>query len=452
MPTLAAKFCALVVLASLGACAGESAHDAHLQAGASPNVLLIVADDLGWGDLGCFMSPVAITPHLDRLAGEGLRFSQFFVASPMCSPSRASLLTGRTPARHGLEQALISDDPSSGLDPDEVLLSDLLAARGYATGLVGKWHLGTGPEHHPLERGFESFFGMLAGSSGYYTHTYRGTPDLWRDRAPVTSDEYSTDLFSDEAIAFIEDRRDAAWFLLLSYNAPHLADDRRSLPAPEVWREAYRDVETTPVRRDYLAVVSAMDAGIGRVLDALDRLELADDTIVVFLSDNGPLPRHKASGPFVGGKDTLDEGGIRVPAIVRWPGNWVSGGVVPWPTTAMDITATLLDATGSGRPVGRAFDGLGLGEVFTVGKPTAERPIFWDHPSRRVDASGQPIHEQVVRLGRWRLTRSRDGDVALHDTDADPAQVHDVAAQHPELVAELLAKLDAYLADVAEER
>ena len=183
---------------ALGACSERSEPHASSADAARPNLLVIVADDLGYGDLGCYGAPHAITPHLDALAADGVRFEHFYVASPMCSSSRASLLTGRYPGRHGLTQALVGDDPDAGLDPREVLLPERLRDVGYATGLVGKWHLGLRPEHHPLARGFDEFFGMLAASSGYYEHAYRGTPDLWRGREAVTSERYSTELFSDD--------------------------------------------------------------------------------------------------------------------------------------------------------------------------------------------------------------------------------------------------------------
>ncbi len=447
------RFVLALVALSVTACADGEGADAALEVGPvdepRPNILLVISDDQGYGDLGCYGSPDAFTPRLDALAAQGLRLTDFYVASPMCSPSRASLLTGRMPWHHGLRQALVPGNPEAGLDPDEVLLPALLGAEGYHTGLVGKWHLGEAPGMRPTERGFDEFFGMLRASSGYWSHSYRGTPDLWRGTEAVRAEgTYSTDLFAAEAIAFLERHAGQRWFLTLSYNAPHLADDRRSLPAPDADRERFADLEAAPQRRDYLAAVSAMDAATGRVLDALDRLKLAENTLVVFLSDNGPLPPYGSAGGLRRGKDTLDEGGIRVPCLLRWPGVTPAGSVSTEPILATDLTATLLVAAGIDTRADVVLDGRNVRPVLAGEARTPRAALVWDHPSRIAGRDGHYEHDRVIRRGSWRLTRHRDGSVELADLAADPGQTRDVSAAHPDQVVELLGALDDVLASV----
>ena len=422
------RIAALLVLCLFGCADGEPRR---------PNILFIVADDLGYGDLGCYGGEDVVSPHLDALARQGVLLTDFYVASPMCSPSRASLLTGRYPERHGLRQALTERASTDGLDPDQVLLPELLRGAGYVTGLVGKWHLGTQPEHLPTRRGFDEFYGMLRASSGYFSHDYQGIPDLWDGEAPVDRDgEYSTEIFSDGAIDFVERHRDEPWFLMLSYNAPHLADDRTFIPSPEEWRQQFARRKGKKKRREFLSALAAMDDGIGQVLEALDALDLADDTLVVFLSDNGSRLPYGSNEPYRGRKDTLAEGGIHVPAIVRWPGRVRAGTRCSLPIIAMDFTATALALAGAPSS-GPALDGLDVRSVLTADANTqdvAQRPLFWNHESRRTANDGSFQHDRVVRQGRWRLTVKSDGTTLLHDLRADPGQQAERSGDEPEVV------------------
>ena len=414
---------------------------APLSRGVAPNLLLIVADDLGWGDVGCYGSPDARTPRLDAFANEGVRLTDFTVASPMCSPSRASLLSGLAPKRHGLLQALVQGNPDEGLDPSLPLLSEWLGGAGYATGLVGKWHLGLSEDRRPLARGFDRFFGMLSASSGYFQHRYRGTPDLWDGADPITRDGvYSTELFTEAAVEFVEDHRDQAWFLMLSYNAPHLSDDRSTIPSPSRFKSLFDGVDLSPERRDFLAATAAFDEGLGHVLDAIDRLDLRQDTLVVVLSDNGPLAPWGSAGPWKGGKDTLDEGGLRVPCVVRWPDRLPAGAVCDEAVTAMDLTATFLVAAGQ-EPAD--LDGVDVAATLAGDAPSPHEVLVWDHPSRRVGPDGQRIHDRVVRKGGWRLTVHQDGSSEIHLLLNDPGQQMDRSDDCGNLVAELSAYLSS---------
>jgi len=420
-----------------------------LPRGGQPNILLVVADDLGWADVGCYGDPRAYTPRLDALAAQGVRCTDFYVSAPICSPSRASLLTGRAPERHGLKQVLLEDDPVEGLDLHQPLLPAYLKSCGYATALVGKWHLGDAREYRPQRRGFDEFFGMLQASGDYWKHTFRGAPDLWRNDQPVQADGvYATDLFTDEALAFLE-RQAAApqrrpWFLMLAYNAPHRADDRVTLPAPERWaqRFAQEAADLPPERRDQLAAVAALDEGIGRVLDALARLRLESDTLVVVLSDNGST---RAGGPLRGEKDSLDEGGIRVPCLLRWPGRLPAGAVCREPLSEIDLAPTLLVDACSQPPRDVSMDGLDALPALAGQAPSPHAALFWTYTSLRRDFAGQRGLSAAVRRGRWRLTLPLEGGQELHDLQDDPGQTHDRASEQPELVAELRALLDGYI-------
>ncbi|GJM22978.1 MAG: N-acetylgalactosamine-6-sulfatase [Planctomycetota bacterium] len=429
-----------------------SSRDAPLARGEAPNILLIVADDLGYGDLGLHNPDIVSTPRLDALAAEGLHFTDFYADSPMCSASRASLLTGRTPRHHGLGSS-ITTAHGDGLSLDERLLPELLVERGYATGLIGKWHLGHAGAQRPTRRGFQEFFGMLRASSGYTSHSWRGLPDLWRGEQAVTAEgRYSTELFSDEAVSFIERHAHDAWFLTLSYNAPHLADDRRSMPAPAEQLARFTQADGAPLeglspeRAAYLATVAALDQGIGKVLDALAAADLERDTLVVFLSDNGALPPWGSNAPFIGMKDSLDEGGIRVPCLVRWPGHVPAGARRIAPARGSDWFPTLLAVAGARRPAEPSLDGVDLSALLFDDVTPDRPPLAFEHLSRRVDSNGQPRHDFALRDGRWRLDLSSSGKPRLFDLRVDPGQQRDLAGAQPEKTAALRAMLESSLA------
>jgi arylsulfatase A-like enzyme len=338
-----------------------------------PNILIITADNLGYGDVGCFGNQQIRTPHMDRLAAEGARCTDFYTASPTCSVSRASLLTGRYPQRHGLVEQLpgLEGNYGVGLDPREILLPALLKQAGYRTGCFGKWNIGFAPGSRPTERGFDEFFGHASGNIDYYTHVYQGREDMHRGIEPVQVDGYSTDLFADAACDFIRRHAASEFFVYLTFNAPHFPNPRNKQPGePAVWQAPRRafdvygyDPDTKNEVERYRAVVTAMDDAIGRVLDQLDSLALTANTFVVCFSDNGAFMLERrglevaSNKPFRDGGVTLWEGGIRVPGVVRWPQHIPAGYVCRAPLLSCDMFATSLALAGAPLPADRAIDG-----------------------------------------------------------------------------------------------
>lgn len=303
-----------------------------------PNIVLIVSDYMGYGDIGPYGGTEIRTPHLDRLAREGVRFTNAYAAAPICSPSRVALLTGRYPQRAGFEENVGGpSDPSRpvGLPPSETSIARMLKDSGYRTALVGKWHLGLTHEYSPNRHGFDEFFGFLDWGVDYYSHrTIGGEPGLYENEQPVEVDGYTTDLFTERAVAFVAKNREQPFFLYVAYNAalpPHQPPGR-----PEDVRTEANWFQGT--REDYVQVVEALDAGIGRILDVVD-----EDTLVIFTYDHGGKELGRTT-PLFHGFRTLWEGGIRVPLIMKWPGRIPAGFVSEQHAIHMDLSATILSA------------------------------------------------------------------------------------------------------------
>jgi arylsulfatase A-like enzyme len=420
---------------------------------APPNVVFILADDLGWADLSCYGSGAIRTPNLDRLAAEGVRFTHAYAGSSWCSPTRISLYTGRNPGRlpAGLEEPLRTRVDGNGIPPGHPTLPSLLAGAGYETAMFGKWHCGWLPWYSPLRIGFQTFFGNLDGALDYFEHIGTlGEPDLFEGETPVEMAGYYTWLISDRAVEHVRAERDRPFYLQLNYTAPHWPWEG---PGDEaIGSRIRRDFEQglTPLpllHRDggslekYAELVECMDEGVGRVLDALDDSGAAERTIVVFCSDNGG-ERWSKSWPLVGEKGDLFEGGIRVPFLLRWPeavaGNQVSGEA----HITMDWTATLLDAAGTGPDPGWPLDGVSLLPWLVDGAPYPEHDLFW-----RISSQG------ALRRGRFKYLRDRRDRAVmgnwprrfgrydlLYDVTVDGREAADVSRHHPELLAELRAE------------
>lgn len=406
---------------------------------APPNFLFILADDLGYGDLSCYGAHDLHTPHLDQLAREGVRLTDFYANGPVCTPTRAALLTGRYQQRLGLEWALPPEQAHLGLPPDEPTLARRLRQRGYRTALAGKWHLGYTPERAPNAHGFERFFGLLGGNHDYFTHRNRnGQPDLWRDTQPVQMEGYSTHLITRHAIEFLEAMRERPFFLYVAYNAPHWP-----IQGPD---DASRQITfknwTAGTRETYVKMVEALDTGAGQILAALHRLGLETNTLVVFTSDNGG-DRYSNNRPLSQGKGTLGEGGLRVPCIARWPGKIPAGTVSAQVGITMDWTATMLRLAGVRPPRERPLDGRDLLPVLSGERRPFQRTLFW----RRVGPNGVQTH-RAVRDEDWKLIESRDGTVRLYDLPRDIAETDDLAATQPTRVARLRKLLDRWEAEV----
>lgn len=408
-----------------------------------PNLVVIVADDLGIGDVGCYGASDARTPHLDRMAADGIRFADWHANSPVCSPSRASLLTGKYPQRAGVPEILSSkpDFNVPGLRAGETTLASGLKNQGYRTAAIGKWHLGSAPESRPMRQGFDSFFGFYSGWTDYYSHRYYtlgGQPifhDMWRNETEVWEEpEYQTELLSREAKAFIAAQSAAQpFFLYLAFGAPHYP-----MMAPRKYLERF-PASMDRDRRMHLAVVAALDDAVGEVRSALQRAGLDKNTCVFFMSDNGathePRADHRArpyeggsNRPYRGWKGSLFEGGIRVPALLAWPGA-VRSGVVNEPLAAMDLAPTFIRGS---------FDGTDLTRLLRDRQPLAERTVVWEY-------AGQT----AARKGRWKLLTSHreflGGPLTqsdwLSDLSADPGETRNVAAQHPDIVSALKADI-----------
>jgi arylsulfatase A-like enzyme len=386
-----------------------------------PNIVVIVADDLGYADLGFQGGRDVPTPHLDALAASGVRCTSGYVSGPYCSPTRAGLLTGRYQQRFGHEFNPGPPGPETtaiGLPLTETTLADRLAKAGYATGLVGKWHLGNGPEFHPQSRGFAEFFGFLGGAHGYgpFPDGDTGPNAIRRGRQPVAEKEYLTDAFAREAVAFIDRHAAAPFFLLLTFSAVHTPMEARAGA-----EDRFAGI-TPPRRRTYAAMLAAMDDAVGKVTTALAERKLTDDTIVFFISDNGGPPVNASSnGTLRGHKATTWEGGVRVPFLVSWPGTLPAGKAYDQPVIQLDVTPTALAAAGVALPDG--LDGVDL-RPFLAGDRTGapHEALYWRFGQQR-----------AIRMGNWKLVEATGAPAPLLvDLVADRAEQIDRSTAEPQ--------------------
>jgi arylsulfatase A-like enzyme len=419
----------------------------HAADGDRPNIVLIMTDDAGYGDFGVYGAKDIRTPNIDRLARDGVRFTDFYANGATCTPTRAGLITGRYQQRVTLEAPLgvrPKEDAERGLSPTAGSLPRLLKGAGYHTALIGKWHLGWKPEYSPNAHGFDEFFGFKSGFIDYYQHTAgRDAPlraDLFENDRPVETAGYMTDLITDRAIRVLEQRRSGPVFLDVAYNAPHWPYQRPDQPSTA--RDHARHVLPTDAdantRADYVTMVERVDAGVGRILAALDRLGIARNTIVIFTNDNGGEWLSNG-GPLFHRKGSVWEGGIRVPAIVRWPGQVPAGRTSRQVGITMDLTATMLAAAGATVPATTRLDGIDLLPVLTGRAPEVERTLFW-----RVGGARQ---QQAVRSGRWKLMVD-EGRPLLFDLATDVGERTDVIARHRDVATRLETALSAWQADV----
>ncbi|MBI3911032.1 MAG: sulfatase-like hydrolase/transferase [Armatimonadetes bacterium] len=395
-----------------------------------PNILLIVADDLGYGDLGCTGSPVVETPYLDRLASEGTQATQFYVNAPVCSPSRASLLTGRWPHRYGIEDVLYMHD-RRGLPAEEVTLAEVLQQHGYATALIGKWHLGKHNPFLPTRQGFQTFFGLLGGSHDYYTHWRADYYDLWRGESPVHNSLYTTEQLTAAATATIREMADRPepFFLYLAYNAPH-----EPLQAPDAYRQRYVGRIPDEKRQTYAAMITCMDESIGQVLYTVEQLGLRSSTLVLFLSDNGGQLRSGASNyPWRGDKGDLLEGGVHVPLLARWPGHIRPGTETEALGCDADLFTTILRAAHAPLPTDRIIDGENFLPALTGRTRRGREEICWRYQ-----------HQRAIRAGDWKLVGIAGEPPALYDLPVDRVEGTDLSGIYPEVVRELVGKWESF--------
>ncbi|MGK0185494.1 MAG: arylsulfatase A-like enzyme [Verrucomicrobiales bacterium] len=388
-----------------------------------PNVVLIVADDMGYADVGVNGCTDIPTPHIDAIARRGVRCSNGYSSHPFCSPMRAALMTGRYQHRFGYETNCPYDpqNPRLGLPDDVVTVPSLLQKAGYKTGAIGKWHLGAHPKKHPLNRGFDYFYGFLGGGHDYFEANasvrdhegYRQPLD--RNGAPAGVDEYLTTAFAKDAAKFITTNKTAPFFLYLAFNAPHTP-----MQAPEEYLEKFSSI-ADPKRRKYAAMVNCMDDGIGRVIAALDEAGIREQTMIAFVSDNGGPTASNGSdnGPFRAGKGSVFEGGIRVPFLISWPGKLPEGTVYDFPVITHDLTVTALHLALAGK--GQKLDGVHLIPHLKGDEPSPpHEALFWrmSHWKKRSRAvrdghSGMKVVENV-HVGEAPLMRV--------DVTADPGE------------------------------
>ncbi|MEZ5955822.1 MAG: sulfatase-like hydrolase/transferase [Hyphomonadaceae bacterium] len=433
----------LIPLTLLSACVSAgAAEEAQTR---SPNIVLIVADDLGYGDLGAYGGLRIHTPNIDALAADGVRFTNGYVTAAVCAPSRAGLLSGRHQQNFGYEFNPVRRDLEGvGIPANVRILPEVMHERGYRTALIGKWHLGRTRETHPMSRGFDEFVGFSPGATGYLVAPGPGdewlpdpVPGLPPGFLPMRLERgyereqreggYLTDILTDEAVEFIGRNRERPFLLTLTYSAPHTP-----LQAPASYLQRYAHIENQS-ERIYAAMVSALDDGVGRVIAALRDQGLSDHTLVVFMSDNG-CPAYIgegvcSNGPWRGHKAMYLEGGVRVPMIVSWPGVVPRGAVYEAPVLSYDLTATILEAAGASA---EGLDGLDLlSRLRTGAAPAHQAPIFW-----------RTAPNYAVRDGDWKLIVSERADgegmlTYLYDLEGDPSEEHNLASAYPEVVARL---------------
>ncbi len=403
-----------------------------------PNIIVILADDLGYADIGCQGCKNIPTPHIDSLAANGIRFTSGYASAAVCSPSRAGLMSGRYQQRFGHEfnpPPHGKDSGELGMPLTEVTLADHLRASGYATGMVGKWHLGNHEKFHPLRRGFDEFFGFLAHFHSYLDAkvAYKTNPIL-RGADRVDEKEYLTDAFTREAVAFIKGHAGKPFFLYLPYNAVH-----NPLQASQKYLDRFSTIKN-PDRRTYAAMLSAMDDGVGAVLSELREAGIEQDTLIFFLGDNGGSKVNAArNDPLSGYKAQLWEGGIRVPFLAQWKGRLPAGRVYEQPVIALDILPTAVAAAGGKLPDTGKVDGVNLlphltGEV----KGPPHEFLFW--------RSGP---QSAARKGDWKLLRGWQPAVQIFDLAADIGEKKNLAGQQPVVVKELAAALEKWDGELA---
>ncbi len=408
-----------------------------------PHIVYIVSDDHGWKDVGFHGSDIK-TPSLDQLAQRGARLEQFY-AQPMCTPSRAALMTGRYPHRYGLQTLVIPSAGTYGLATDEWLLPQALKEAGYRTAIVGKWHLGHADRKYwPRQRGFDYQYGPMLGEIDYFTHSAHGTRDWFRNNQPVKEQGYATHLLGKDATKLIDTHdRTTPLFLYLAFTAPHAP-----YQAPKEYLVQYAHI-ADPARRAYAAMITAMDAEIGRVLRAVEKRKMRENSLVVFQSDNGGPRSAKFTGevdmskstipadngPYRDGKGTLYEGGTRVVALANWPGRIQPGSTVDQPIHMVDMYPTLAKLAGA--PLGRnkPLDGVDVWPTISEGKPSPREEVVYDIEPFRA----------AIRKGDWKLVwqATLPSQVELFNLAEDPAKETNLAGKNPQKVAELQQRIEA---------
>jgi arylsulfatase A-like enzyme len=395
---------------------------------ARPNILFILADDMGYGDLSCYGRPEYQTPVLDQLAKDGVRFTDAYASGPVCTVTRVGFHTGRYPHRLavGAGGVLEADNEVLGIPPEQPMLAERLRGNDYENILIGKWHIGRARQFRPNQRGYDEYFGFLSGTADYFSYrNTAGMVDLWENEERSRAQGYTTDLFTERALRVIRRPHTKPFYISLHYNAPHSPWEGPG----DGSLDHTHDVQQGPVGsvEKYGEMVKSMDDGIGRVLQALRDANLERNTFVIFTSDNGGI-RYSRNWPFSFQKGSCWEGGIRVPAILRWPGVIQPGQVTSQAATSIDWTATILAATGTKPDPNYPLDGEDMLPVCTGDRPVYDRTLFWRNNAH-----------DAVRSGQWKYLREQAGE-HLFNLTADPGEKSDLKDQQPEIFASLRNK------------
>lgn len=406
----------------------------------APNIIFILADDLGYADLACYGNRVVRSPNLDRIAAEGTRFTNFCVSWPACTPSRSAILTGRYPQRNGLYDMIrnnevnweyefdehtyaVSPEMTLGLDTREITIGQALKSAGYATGVIGKWDSGRARRYLPLQRGFDFYYGFANTGIDYYTHERYGVPSMFRGNQRVKEEGHATDLFAREAHRFIEQNRERPFFLYLPFNAPHGASTfkKGTRQVPEKYLAMYGG--GLDWKTQLKALITQMDEAIGGIMEQLKSYGLDDNTVLLFASDNGGAGA-SSNGPLHGGKATMFEGGLRVPLIARWPGRVKQGAVTDEFATTLELFPTFLAAAGAKSPPDLKLDGFNLLPLLEGRGKSERKEMFWQATARNASAA---------RVGDWKWV-NHAGKEGLYNLATDLGEKRDLCAERPDML------------------
>ncbi|HTH51717.1 MAG TPA: sulfatase-like hydrolase/transferase [Pyrinomonadaceae bacterium] len=424
--------------------AGGAIKSSLTQAATRPNILFILADDMGWADLSCYGRPDYKTPNLDRLASQGMLFTDAYSAAPVCTPTRVGFYTGRYPARLpvGIEEPLTQRSQmgeklqTMGIPHGHPTVASILKEAGYSTALIGKWHVGYLPNFSPMKIGFDEFFGNMSGAIDYFTHKdMTGEPDLYEAEVPVERVGYVTDLFTDRAVEYLSRRHRKPFYLSLHYTSPHWPwEGPGDIEFSRKLKRGYDGFTSGGSLKGYGEIMKSLDAAIGRVLDTLRRTGLERNTLVIFTSDNGG-ERFSYNWPFRGEKFDVYEGGIRVPAIVRWPGVTRARSVSRQPVITMDWTATMIAAGGARPASDYPLDGEDMTDVLRSQRRPFDRTFFW-----------RTYKQGGMRRGKWKYVR--DGKTGLlYDLSVDEHEQAELSDAHPDILKDMTGAYERWEAD-----